>query len=286
MGDDSYSSEAYLNVPTQLHTDPNQLLGRFSSTSPSQSDFDSTSPEPNSHPTRNPLVKALSNSNLNSVLDLGSLAGQEHNQIHKFVHSEVDLLGLNDEVQHPQLHQHHLLLHTTAAAPSHLGVPPRRPPPPSFHNLAALAHKEDKLIDIQSDASNDDPVVVETESGQIPRKPSLPLVEATNETSNVETAAVTFGFDDDFSKLTTNELAFEQPSRPPPPLPPPSATHPPVNSNSNNPPPLPPPPIVPHRPVPPLPPPPTSNLSRMCFNLSCCLWDFILCACMSANEFV
>lgn len=131
LGDDEYSNESYMRVPSTLHTQISHLE------KPSR-DLDSISIDS----VKNPLIKALSNSNLTSMFDAPSNNIIQQN--HKFVHSEIDLLGIGIN---ETLTMHNNQLHTKNLNP----VPPRRPPPPT---AMPQISKEDQLIEIESEESN------------------------------------------------------------------------------------------------------------------------------------
>ena len=137
-----------MNVPSQLHTDLSHIA-RLSSSSPSEfsessAAFGSSLGEP-----KNPLVKALSNSNLASMFDAPLSTSLAHQQ-HKFVHSEVNLLDLSASQAASGEGAHHHLLHQHSNQGHR--PPPKRPPPPT---AAQLAVKEDKLIDISGDEADE-----------------------------------------------------------------------------------------------------------------------------------
>lgn len=188
MGDDEYSNESYLSIPTQLHTDILSHPNRYTDT-----DSVSTDSMLSNSTT---LVKALSNSNLSVAF--------EHSTHPKAVHSEVDLLGLGTSENSFNHHQRAT------------SVPPKRPPPPT------PARKEEQLIQIDDDDSlNNNFNSASSNHGS-----------SNNFNSNA------FGFDDDFSKFTVNDLSeintTSQPAAPaparPPPIPPLPNTKPMTNS--------------------------------------------------------
>ena len=172
-----------LNVPSQMHSNMSITDSMNTINNRLDSLFDENDPKNQYH---NPLIKALSNSNL-AIYDtqlngnLISISNPFQNNTPKVAHSAANLLDTtNDE----------MLNHASLIAP------PRRPPPPAANSTGAST--QNFFLDSFE-----------------PAKPMLETMTKSN----------SFGFEDDFSsysavKLTTNNNQTTAPTRLPPPLPP------------------------------------------------------------------
>ncbi len=224
-GEENESFKSYINLPSQIRhnrlsitNDMDKMNAKNSNTS-------------TGHDYHNPLVKALSNSNLNMF---NSFTNSNQLQLSKQatnVHSVVDLLGLSnneDSLQHP---------------------PPRRPPPPvPTQKPAATTFKDifgqDDMIATSSELSTPSQDQEETlvQISDIPPQPApLIFVESSGSLNTNSNSNAFFGFEDDFSSFNptvaeTNIKISSSTQQAPPPLPPPPTSLP---SMPTRPPPLP-----------------------------------------------
>lgn len=175
----SSGSNFYMNVPNNLHSNLSITDSLYTMNTNRMEDLLENDSR---HQYHNPMIKALSNSNLtmfeqNASVDSHSIS-QPFEHTPKYTHSAVNLLdSVNEEVT----------LHASLIAP-----PPRRPPPPHATNSSANLFQ----------SNGDQFTKPTTQNDSIPKSNS-------------------FGFEDDFSLIPVNRLASksEPPTRPPP-LPP------------------------------------------------------------------
>ena len=211
------NSNFYMNVPTQLHSN---LSFTNNLHTVNTNKIDSLLENDSRHQYHNPMIKALSNSNLTMFdqpinFDLTSITHPFQNHQPKVTHSAANLLdSLNDEV----------LAHASLIAP-----PPRRPPPPQIKLFQQLSNSSDTMPKSNSFGFEDDfssfPVnKLANSNNTVPaRPPPLPPMSAfSNPPDQQQTpengAKPSFNlFDDSFDSNPFSSPIV--PSRPPP-LPP------------------------------------------------------------------
>jgi hypothetical protein len=205
-GEENESFKSYINLPSQLRhnlsitNNMNQMKTKNIDTS-------------TGHNYHNPLVKALSNSNLNMFNSMTNSNQLQLSKQNTNVHSVVDLLGLSNDEESQQ--------HSA----------PRRPPPPvPTQKPAATTFKDifgqDDMIATSSELSTPSQDLQEETLVQfsdiIPQPAPLIFVESSGSLNNNSNSNALFGFEDDFSTFNPTEadnINKISPSQIPPPLP-------------------------------------------------------------------
>lgn len=233
-GEENESFKSYINLPSQLR---HNLSITNNMNQMNEKNLDTSAGHHNYH---NPLVKALSNSNLNMFNSITNTNQLQLSKQNTNVHSVVDLLGLSND---DDTVQHHL-------------PPPVRPPPPvPTQKPAATTFKDifgqEDMIATSSELSTPSQDLHEetlVQFSDLPPQQPAPLifVESSSSLNNNSNSNAFLGFEDDFS--TFNPAAKEDVNK--------------ISPSTTQPPPLPPPPTssLPARP-PPLPPQPTASFS-------------------------